>query len=166
MADPIFIVLLLLHVGGVVGWMGGAILFVSVITPTLQKMSPPARADLMLNLIPRYMRFVGGTSIVTVLAGALLYGYSVPANLPVAPTEAGLPYIQAGAILGLIVVIIAFGVTIPTSRKLVSLLKQGPPDDKRVAEIGGLQKRLGMAARAGAGLLGITLILMVIGAGI
>ncbi len=39
-ADAAFLVLLILHVGAIVAWMGGAALFVSVIIPSLSKMSP------------------------------------------------------------------------------------------------------------------------------
>lgn len=166
MVDAIFLTLLILHVGSIVGWMGGAVLFVSVLTPSLRRMTPPSRTEFLTSVIPGYTRIVGGTSIVAVLSGLLLYAYSTQIMPSLAPSGQGLFYIQAGAVVGLIVVIIAFGVTIPTSRKLVSTVKQGPPDDKAQALIGGLQKRLGLAARAGAGLLGLTLVLMIIGASI
>lgn len=166
MVDAIFLTLLILHVGSIVGWMGGAVLFVSVLTPSLRRMTPPSRMEFLSSMIPSYTRFVGGTTIVAVLSGLLLYVYSTQIVPSLAPSSSGLIYIQAGAVLGLVVVIIAFGVTIPTSRKLVSAVKRGPPDEKAQALIGGLQKRLGLAARAGTGLLGLTLILMIIGANI
>ena len=72
----------------------------------------------------------------------------------------------------LIVLLIAFGVLIPTSRKLVGLLKQSqkqsvPGGDATIgAQVGNLQKRLGMAARLGVFLLAVTFILMIVGASI
>jgi uncharacterized membrane protein len=166
MADAVFLTLLILHVGSIVGWMGGAVLFVSVLSPSLRRMTPPSRTEFIRSTIPAYTRFVGATTIIAVLSGLLLYVYSTQIAPALGPSSSGLPYVQGGAIVALVVVIIAFAVTIPSSRKLVSFVKQGPPNDQTAAEVGGLQKRLGIAAQAGAGLLGLTLILMIIGASI
>src|SRR2546427_2558604 len=89
-----------------------------------------------------------------------------------APSNSGLIYIQLGAVVTLIVLLIAFGVLIPTSRKLVGLLKQSrnqaaPGGDAAMStQVGNLQKRLGMAARLGVFLLAVTFILMIVGASI
>jgi hypothetical protein len=72
----------------------------------------------------------------------------------------------------LIVLLIAFGVLIPTSRKLVELLKQAQKqvapggDAATSAQATSLQKRLGIAARLGVLLLALTFILMIVGASI
>ncbi len=172
MADAVFVILLLLHVGSIVAWMGGATLFVSVLTPALRRMSPAARGEFVLSVIPSYMRFIGGSSIAAAVAGLALYAYITPMGPPLAPSSSGLPYIQIGAVVTLIVLLIAFGVLIPTSRKLVGLLKlsqkQATPggDPATSAQVAGLQKRLGMAARLGVFLLALTFILMIVGASI
>jgi uncharacterized membrane protein len=165
MADPVFIVLLVLHVGAVVAWMGGAALFVSVIMPSLSKISPSSRGEFIQSALPRYIQFSAGSAVLAIIAGLALYGYATQAGPPLAPTSQGSPYIQAGAILGLIVLIIALGIMVPSGRKFVALTKQPiGPQDPKAAQIAGLQKRMGIAARLGLALLGITLILMVIGA--
>jgi uncharacterized membrane protein len=165
MADPVFIVLLVLHVGAVVAWMGGAALFVSVIMPSLSKISPSSRGEFIQSALPRYIQFSAGSAILAIIAGLALYGYAPQAGPPLAPTSQGSPYIQAGAILGLIVLIIALGIMVPSGRKFVALTKQPiGPQDQKTAQIAGLQKRMGTAARLGLALLGITLILMIIGA--
>lgn len=172
MVDAVFVVLLLLHVGSIVAWMGGATLFVSVIAPSLRKMSPTSRTEFTLSAFPGYMRFVGGSSIVSVVAGVALYGYITQVATSLAPTSSGLIYIQAGAVLSLIVLIIAFGIIIPTGRKLVSMLKQAKqqaaPDTggPMAAQIAGLQKRLALGARLGVALLALTFIMMIVGASI
>ena len=84
--------------------------------------------------------------------------------------------IQAGAVLGLIVLILAFGVILPTSRKLVSLakqMKQAPNSPQPSTEanqitqqITNLQKRLNAGGGIGAALLALTLVLMIIGTNI
>src|SRR6266480_669958 len=147
MADAVFLVLLVLHVGSIIAWMGGATLFVSVLTPALRRMSPASRGEFVLSVIPPYMRFIGGSSIAAAVAGLALYAYITQ-------------------------VAIAFGVLIPTSRKLVGLLKQSqnqaaPGGDAAMsAQAGNLQKRLGVAARLGVFLLAVTFILMIVGASI
>ena len=172
MADAVFLVLLVLHVGSIIAWMGGATLFVSVLTPALRRMSPAARGEFVVSVIPSYMRFIGGSSIAAAVAGLALYAYITQVVTSLAPSNSGLAYIQAGAVVTLIVLVIAFGVLIPTSRKLVGLLKQsqkqGMPgnDSPMSAQVVSLQKRLGMAARLGVFLLALTFILMIVGASI
>jgi len=163
MADALFLVLLILHIGAIVAWMGGAALFVSVIIPSLAKMSPPSRAEFIQSALPRYLRFISGSSILAIIAGLILYGY-------LAPSGSGAVYIQAGAVLGLIVLLIALGILVPSGWKLVSLVKQTPaqtgptPQDQTMTQIAKLQRRMGLAGRLGIALLGIALILMIIGA--
>jgi len=172
MADAVFLVLLVLHVGSIIAWMGGATLFVSVLTPALRRMSPAARGEFIVSVIPSYMRFIGGSSIAAAVAGLALYAYITQIVTSLAPSNSGLVYIQAGAVVTIIVLVIAFGVLIPTSRKLVGVLKQsqkqGMPgtDSAMSAQVGSLQKRLGMAARLGVFLLALTFILMIVGASI
>jgi len=173
-ADPTFLVLLVLHVGAIVAWMGGAALFVSVIIPSLSKMSPASRAEFIQSALPRYLRFITGSSILAIVAGVILYGYATTQTTSsFALTGPGLVYIQAGAALGLVVLIIALGVLVPAGRKFISLTKQSPKppaepsaQDQKAAQIAGLQKRMGLAGRLGVTLLGIALILMIIGASI
>jgi len=172
MADAVFLVLLVLHVGSIIAWMGGATLFVSVLTPALRRMSPASRGEFTVSVIPSYMRFIGGSSIAAAVAGLALYAYITQSATSLAPSNSGLFYIQIGAVVTLIVLLIAFGVLIPTSRKLVGLLNQSqkqvaPGGDAAMsAQVGNLQKRLGMAARLGVFLLAVTFVLMIVGASI
>ena len=173
-ADPTFLVLLVLHVGAIVAWMGGAALFVSVIIPSLSKMSPASRAEFIQSALPRYLRFITGSSILAIVAGVILYGYATTQTTSsFALTGPGLVYVQAGAVLGLIVLIIALGILVPAGRKFISLTKQAPnppaePSARNpmAAQTAGLQRRMGIAGRLGVALLGIALILMIIGASI
>jgi uncharacterized membrane protein len=173
-ADAPFLVLLVLHIGAVVAWMGGAALFVSVIIPSLSKMSPASRAEFIQSALPRYLMFISGSSILAIVAGLTLYGYvTTQTTSSFALTGPGLVYIQAGAVLGLAVLIIALGILVPAGRKFITLTKQAPKppaqpssQDPMATQIASLQKRMGIAGRLGVALLGIALILMVIGASI
>ncbi len=164
-ADPVFIVLLALHIGAVVSWMGGAILFTSIVMPSLAKMSPPSRTEFIQSALPRYIRFSAGSAILAVVAGIALFGYITQVNTTNQPSAQGFPIVTSGAIVGLVVLIIALGIMVPSGRKFVQLTKQ-PPGQDAMPKIASLQKRMGTASRVGVALLGIALILMVIGASI
>jgi hypothetical protein len=136
-------------------------------------MSPPSRAEFIQSALPRYLRFITGSSILAIVAGVILYGYTTQTATSLAPSASGLIYIQAGAVLGLVVLIIALGILVPAGRKFISLTKQAPKpqaqptaQDPMAAQIAGLQRRMGIAGRLGAILLAFSLILMVIGASI
>ncbi len=170
-ADATFLVLLVLHLGAIVAWMA---LFVSVIIPSLSNMSPASRAEFIKSALPRYLRFITGSSILAIVAGLVLYGYATTQTTSsFALAEPGRTYINAGAVLGLVVLIIALGILVPAGRKFISLTKQAPKppaqtsaQDPMAAQLASLQKRMGIAGRLGVALLGIALILMVIGASI
>jgi uncharacterized membrane protein len=173
-ADPTFLVLLVLHIGSIVAWMGGATLFVSVIIPSLSKMSSGSRAEFIQSALPRYLRFITGSSILAIVAGLILYGYvTTQTTSSFVLTNPGLMYVQVGAILGLVVFVIALGIMVPAGRKFISLSKQvakplADPSTQNptAALMASLQKRMGLAGRLGVILLAITLILMIIGASI
>ena len=163
MSDFIFIVLLILHVGAIVGWMGASVLFVSVLGPSMKGMTPEGKSEFSLNVVPRYARYVLGTSVASVIFGVLLYGYSVMPNSTVAPSSSGLVWIQAGAGLGVVAFILVLAIVWPSSKKLVKLVGDaksgGSPGD-----VAAVQKRVRMGAGIVSGLLVIVLILMITGA--
>src|SRR5437867_8277258 len=101
MVDIVFLVLLVLHVAAIVAWMGGGVLFLSVISPSIDNMSPSSRSEFVKFTLPRYLRFITGTSIIAIVAGIILYGYIIQATGIVAPSSSGLLSIQIGAGLGL-----------------------------------------------------------------
>ena len=166
MPDIVFLALLIVHVGSIVSWMGGAILFVSVITPSLSSMSPAARGEFVISILPRFFRFIQGSSTLAVLAGLSLYGYMIIANRP--PTTSAQASLSAGALIALVALVIFYSIGRPAGKKMVSLVKQmaqGPSGDL-VAQLAVQQRKAAMASRIGVALLGITLILMIVGAGI
>jgi uncharacterized membrane protein len=165
MTDILFLVLLVFHITAIVAWMGGGVLFVSVVTPSLRDMSPSSRSEFIRSTIPRYFRFITGSSITAIIAGLLLYGYIAQAGPPLALTVSGAIYVQTGAVLGLIALIFVLGFAMPAGRKLVSLMSQTAKasSENMEGQIASLQRRLAMGARLGVVLLAITLVLMVLG---
>ena len=165
MTDILFLALLVIHVSSIVAWMGGGVLFVSVIAPSLRTMTLSARGEFVANTLPRYFRFIGGSSITAVIAGLVLYGYITVVANSLAPTGSGQISLQIGAIIALIALIILFGLGMPAGRKMVSLVKQmmkGAGEDM-AAQLAVQQRKATMAARLGVALLGVTLILMILG---
>jgi len=166
MTDSLFLVLLIVHVTSIVAWLGGAVLFISVVSPSLRNISPAARGEFITSALPRYFRFVTGSSITAIVAGLMLYGYITSAATSPSPSSNSLISIQIGAVLGLVALIILFGVAMPAGRKLVTLTKEmaKTSDEKMGGQAANLQKRIVMGGRLGVALLTLTLILMVVGA--
>ncbi len=166
MVDILFLVLLVAHITAVVAWLGGAILFVSVVSPSLRSMSPASRSEFVTSALPRYFNFIRASSITAVVAGLILYFYISQAATSLAPSSSGWIPIQIGIGLAIVALIVVFGVAMPAGTKLVTLSKQmaKAPDEKTVGEIARLQRKLTMGARLGIVILTVTLILMVLGA--
>jgi hypothetical protein len=174
MADIIFLVLLILHVVFVVAWLGGGVLFVSIITPALVTVSTNSRAEVIVAVLPRYTRFIGLVSTGAIVFGVLLLLYVNEIATSLAPSATGTPFIGVGALFGLIALIIAIAVIIPTGNRLVEALKAvsnsnpGATSEPSGATsaIPRLQRRLRSGAGGAVGLLTIALILMLIGASV
>ncbi len=166
MVDIVFLVLLITHITSVVAWLGGAILFVSVISPSLRNISPGATGEFITSALPRYFMFIRGSSITAVVAGALLYAYEALAATSLLPSSSGQISIQIGIVLAIVALIVLFGVAMPAGNKLVTLTKAmaKTPDEKMTGQMANLQKKITMGARLGIALLTLTLILMVVGA--
>jgi uncharacterized membrane protein len=173
MADLVFLILLILHVIFIVAWMGGAILFVSVISPGLRNMSESSGRDFVRATIPRYIRFVGGSSAIAIIVGIILYFYSVQITPSTGPSSSGLIGIQVGALLGLVALILVYAVVIPTSRRLIQVAAQAPTSNATAAtsssmtstqDMSRLGKRIRAAGGLGVFLLLLALIMMLVGA--
>jgi len=144
--------------------MGAAFLFGSVLAPSLSKMEGNARAEFLSKLIPRYTRYVFASSIVAVIFGLALYGYAFTYSRANFPSGSGLIFLQAGAGLGLIALIITLGFVMRAARKLYLLLKSSAPGGEGGVDITSTQKKVRMGTGIVAGLLLIVLVLMVVGA--
>ena len=165
MTDIIFLTLLILHIGTVVAWMGGALLFVSVIFPSLRNLSPATRGEFVASTLPKYIAFVSRFSLAAIVTGLALYWYFIQAS-SLAPSDPGVISIQLGAVVGVIALIIMFGVSRPSAKKMLLLTKQmasGPSESLR-GQLAGLQRRSLTSGILGLALLGVSLVLMIVGA--
>lgn len=156
----LFSVLLWLHIFSAVGWLGAAMLFGMVIGPTIGEMSPGTRAEIVVKIFPRFLRYVTIFALMTVA-----FGLALVADLGVdffSTTDGS--YIKVGAGLALIAVIVAVVVIAPATRKMYKLteemLKNSTPPTPELAKVAG---RLRIGATTGLVLLILTLIFMVAG---
>lgn len=165
MSDYIFAFLLVVHIAAIVGWMGAATLFASVLGPSLAHMEREGRAEFLVKIVPRYTRYVGAMAGLSIVFGVALYGYALSAKL--LPTGNALLLLQAGAVVGLVAFILAFAIVIPSSRNLTRLVNESrstPQPQGQAEVITRTQQKLRMATGAISGLLLVVLILMVLGA--
>lgn len=145
-------VLRVIHIFAAVTWVGSGIFFVSVLTPTVLAAGPDGgRFMLQLARQGRMARVLIGSSITTVLAGALLFW----------PTSAGLNpawlttpqgiFLTIGAIIGILAMLHGAFVSGPTTRKMGAvasdiLARQGPPPPELMQQAQALGAKLGTNA--------------------
>ncbi|MDA4128948.1 MAG: hypothetical protein OK422_05800 [Thaumarchaeota archaeon] len=155
MVAPIIItVLAYLHIISAIGWLGGAVLFVSVVAPGLRSLSPTARLEFLSKIGPKATRFFAGTSTATIVFGlALLFSSDVSGT-----------NINVGLTLGLIAYLVALVVAFPALTKADHLAKEalasgqaGPPSP----ELAKALKRGGLGVVVVVLLLVVTLMFMV-----
>lgn len=142
-ASEVNVILAWLHIVSSIGWMGSALIFTFVVGPLMPSLSPPARVELIVKLVPRFSRFVGIFAAMTALFGIALAFSNVGSNFSVfSPNNLWGFGISAGALLTLIALVVAMGVSVPTSKKIVKLLEefQRNPQSGPSAEIPKLQK--------------------------
>jgi uncharacterized membrane protein len=166
LTDYIFLTLLVVHILAIVGWMGAAFVFSSVLGPSLSKMEPLARAEFVRKIIPRYTMYVIATSLIAVTFGVLLYGYAFETKI--LPTGTPLTLLQAGAVLGLIAFVIALGFVIPAARTMVRTMNENKSQSSSVesqtSSLSQIQFRVRAGTVAATVLLFLVLVLMVVGA--
>jgi hypothetical protein len=149
--------------------MGAAFLFSSVLDPSLSSMEPGGRAEVLRKIIPRYTRYVVATSLTAVIFGVALYGYAFEysKNLPVG---VALYLLQAGALVGLIALVVALGLVIPTARTISRMLNENKNGavvpEGQTAVLSAMQSRVRMGTMTVTVLLFLVLVLMVVGASI
>jgi len=127
-STTVIAVLTYAHVLSAMGWLGGGMLTTFFIGPNLAKLAPAARLEFNAKVLPKVVGFVQMMIVSTLLFGVLLY-YSVMDGLT---TTQGYE-IYAGIAGALIVAAVAFSLTLPSFRKVITLSKktleggQGPP---------------------------------------
>ena len=131
-------IVLWIHIFGAIGWLGAAMVFGMVIGPSLPKLSPQARAELLIKIIPRFARYIVVFAVLTLAFGVITATVILNGDFSVSlSTPFGL-YISIGAALALVVAVIALGVVLPTISKIVKMTESlakspGPPPPELIA---------------------------------
>jgi uncharacterized membrane protein len=154
-AAVVITVLAFLHVLAAMGWLGGAILFVSSIAPGIRSMGPTASLEFLAKVGPRSTRFFAGSATATIVFGLALLG-AVPGFLGT--------NLMVGVGFGLIAYVTAI-LTLLSFRKADGIAKQrlaggqsGPPPP----ELAKALKRGGITVAVTVLLLVVSLMFMVV----
>src|SRR5229473_2582437 len=123
----------IIHIFSAVAWVGGGIFLLSVLTPTVRDAGPDGgRFMLQLSKYGRLGRLLTVSSILTVLAGLLLYYPTTGGfNSSYLTSPNGIT-LTIGAIIGLLAFLHGAFVSGPITRKMEAVAKQildgkGPP---------------------------------------
>jgi len=159
-------VVLWLHIFGAIGWLGGALVFGIVVGPGLARLSGPARGEFFAKVAPNYVLFVEIFSGLTLVFGVIAVFTLGNGSMSIMSlsTPFGL-YISIGAILALVAVVLAYGVIVPSARKMIEIAQSlskspGPPPPEMTTA----SKRLRVGSTAAMVLLILVTIFMVAGA--
>ena len=140
-------------------------IFGMLIGPTIGKLSPAARSELIIKLFPGFLRYVSVFALMTLVFGLALVLDIGNGNMSVfaLSTPFGL-YITSGAVLAFVTMILAFAVVIPSARKLLRLteemVKNSTPPPPELLKV---SARMRMGAAVALILLILVLVLMVAG---
>jgi hypothetical protein len=121
-------------------------LFLSVIQPSLKKLSPQTSGELAVKMFPRLLRYVQVFTVLTVVFGPILTAAISWDGAPhafdlVSPWSI---FVTTGASFGIAGFLLVFLLMTPSIKKTVRLVlqMQQNPEQPPPAEFGALQKRL------------------------
>jgi len=118
-------ILLWLHVFTGAGWFGAVMLFALVVGPTIGDFSPPTSAEVVVKMLPKYLRFIVIFTLLTPILGLVTIIASSNGDFSVfAPSTSFGAYMSAGAILSLVSWLVVFAVVYPTGRKIVKITEE------------------------------------------
>jgi uncharacterized membrane protein len=160
------IVLRLIHIMAGVCWVGGAIMYTLFLEPTA-KATAPGSGQFMQYLISRrhYPVYMGICSLLTVLAGGLLYWHSSGGlNLNWLTSGPGLGY-TLGSVVAIVVFFMGLLMIKPRAERLGGLGEEigaagGVPTSAQATELQKLGREMTLLGRVDLGLLALALLTM------
>lgn len=148
MDDPILLLLRLLHIGSGVFWVGAAFAFFLFVQPSAKALGPEGEGAFMADLtqVRRFPTVILGATLVTVIAGLLLYLRNAGGMALWLGSATGVGF-TIGAAAALVSFAIGPLAILPTVTKLNAIggtLREArrPPTPEEGATIGALQARL------------------------
>ena len=161
-----FAVLLWLHIVSAIGWLGATMVFAMLIGPTLPTLTPATRNELIVKLLPKYIRYAEIFTLITPIFGLVLALYishgSWSVFNPAIYGNLGL-YLSIGALLSLVAWAVSFGLVAPTGRKVVWFTNEMLKNPSAAPPAGLLRasKRLRTVSTAGLVILFVIVVCMV-----
>ena len=160
MTSPVVVALFrLIHVLSGVFWVGTVLFFARFLLPTAAALGPAAGPVMdHLARVRRVPQAMLGAGVITILSGLVLYWHdSMGFQSAWMRSSTGVVFGVGGAFT-VIAILIGFAISMPTAKRLGTLLAaiqpgEGPPSPDQAAELRALQARLGNALRAVATLL-------------
>ena len=97
-------------------------LFGMVVGPTIGDFTPSTSGEVVIKLLPRYLRFIAIFTLITPLLGLVtaLYSSNWDFSIFSSSTTFGV-WMMAGAALSLVAWVVTFGVVYPTGRKIIRI---------------------------------------------
>lgn len=149
MSDAITGIVRVIHIVTSVAWVGGALLWGNIVAPRVLARGPPAIrrpfAEAVIPAMTRYYMIVGPLAI---LSGFVLLGMIWGWGDYFAAFQAGAygGALGLGALAGVAMAVIGFGIIAPTGKKLIATMQtiNGPPTPEQQATLGALGKKVGI----------------------
>jgi len=156
-------ILLWLHVFSAASWFGAVMLFAMVVGPTIGDFTPATSGEVVVKMLPKYLRFLVILTVVTPILGlATLLASSNVDFGAFAPSSSFGAYMSTAAVLSLMSWVVTFAIVYPTGRKIVKITEEfvknqtpQPPGLPRLA------MRLKISSGVGLALLIVILVCMV-----
>jgi len=118
-------VLLWLHVFSAASWFGAVMLFAMVVGPTIGDFTPATSGEVVLKMLPKYLRFIVILTLLTPILGLATLLYSSNGAFAVFdPSTSFGAYMSAGVVLSLMSWLVVFAVIYPTGRKIVRITEE------------------------------------------
>lgn len=117
-------------------WAGAAIYFTGVVAPTLNGLDDEVQGTVTVSLIPKGVLLFSGVAIANLLTGpALAFEFN--------RWDLADPYLLTGVLIGVVLLLLAIYVVAVQLIVFREVRSPGPPDQQRIASIGGRLGKLG-----------------------
>jgi len=115
-------ILVWLHVFSAASWFGALMLFAIIVGPTIGDLTPSTSHEVVVKMLPRYLRFIAIFTVTTPILGLVTALASSNGSFSVFSPSSGFGmWMSTGALLSLVLWVVTFVVVYPTGRKIVRL---------------------------------------------
>jgi len=118
-------VLLWFHIFSAATWFGAVMLFALVVGPTIGDFTPATSGEVVVKMLPKYLRFLAMFTLLTPVLGLATLLASSNGDFSIfSPSTSFGAYMSAAAALSLISWLVVFAVVYPTGSKIVKITEE------------------------------------------